>query len=154
MKVTLIRIGKLHLKFAKDGYDEYVKRLHHYVKFADELLVVNSKSNEPTAIKKVESEAILKKISASDTVILLDAFGKSYSSEKFATYLSQLQMNTQHVVFVIGGAYGFDEAIYARANGKLSLSEFTYSHQLVPLIFGEQLYRAFTIIKGEKYHHG
>ncbi|MDZ4668453.1 MAG: 23S rRNA (pseudouridine(1915)-N(3))-methyltransferase RlmH [bacterium] len=154
MKISLIRIGKLHLKFAQDGYAEYVKRLHHYAKFVDELLVVNSKSIEPTAIKKAESEAILKKLQAGDTVILLDAFGKAYSSEKFAEYLEQMQMKTQHLVFVIGGAYGFDEAIYARANGKLSLSDFTYSHQLVPLIFGEQLYRAFTIIKGEKYHHG
>jgi 23S rRNA (pseudouridine1915-N3)-methyltransferase len=154
MKITLIRLGKLHISFANEGYAEYMKRLQHYVKFNDELLVVNSKSSEPNNIKKVEAEAIMKKLASTDTVILLDAFGKKYSSEKFAEYIEQMQMKTQHLVFVIGGAYGFDDSIYARANGKLSLSDFTYSHQLVPLIFGEQLYRAFTIIKGEKYHHG
>jgi 23S rRNA (pseudouridine1915-N3)-methyltransferase len=154
MKITLIRIGKLHLSFAQEGYQEYHKRLQHYVKFNDELLVVNSKSNEPSHIKKMEAEAIMKKLLPGDTVILLDAFGKKYTSEKFAAYIEQMQMNTQHLVFIIGGAYGFDDSIYARANGKLSLSDFTYSHQLVPLVFGEQLYRAFTIIKSEKYHHG
>jgi len=154
MKISLIRIGKLHLSFAQEGYLEYHKRLQHYVKFNDELLVVNSKSNEPSHIKKMEAEAIMKKLLPGDTVILLDAFGKKYTSEKFAAYIEQMQMNTQHLVFIIGGAYGFDDSIYARANGKLSLSDFTYSHQLVPLVFGEQLYRAFTIIKGEKYHHG
>ncbi len=120
MKITLIRIGKLHLSFANEGYAEYMKRLQHYVKFNDELLVVNSKSNESNNIKKVEAEAIMKKIGASDTVILLAAFGKKYTSEKFAEYVEQMQMKTQHLVFVIGGAYGFDDSIYARATGKLS----------------------------------
>ncbi|MCG9880962.1 MAG: 23S rRNA (pseudouridine(1915)-N(3))-methyltransferase RlmH [Bacteroidia bacterium] len=154
MKVTLIRLGKLHLTFAEGGYAEYAKRLQHYVKFCDELLVVNSKSKEEAAIKKTEAEAILKKISATDFVVLLDDKGKSFSSEAFASYIEKLQHQTTSLVFVIGGAYGFDDSVYARANAKLSLSAFTFSHQLVPLIFGEQLYRAFTIIKGEKYHHG
>lgn len=153
MKVTLIRIGKLHLPFAQSGFDEYAKRLQHYVKFKDELLLVNSKSKEPEQIKKAEGEAILKKLTANDYLILLDERGKSYSSQQFADLLEKLQLNTAHVVFCIGGAYGFDEKVYERANAQLSISKFTFSHQLVPLIFGEQLYRAFTIMKGEPYHH-
>jgi 23S rRNA (pseudouridine1915-N3)-methyltransferase len=153
MKISLIRIGKLHLNFAQSGFDEYAKRLQHYVKFTDELLVVNSKSKEPEQLKKAEAEAMLKKIQSTDFVVLLDERGKTFSSEKFANYLSEMQLKTQHLVFIIGGAYGFDNRIYERANAQLSLSSFTFSHQLVPLLFGEQLYRAFTIIKGEPYHH-
>jgi len=153
MKISLIRLGKLHLNFAQSGFDEYAKRLQHYVKFADELLVVNSKSKEPEQIKKAEAEAMLKKIQSTDFVVLLDERGKTFSSEKFANYLSEMQLKTQHLVFIIGGAYGFDNRIYERANAQLSLSSFTFSHQLVPLLFGEQLYRAFTILKGEPYHH-
>lgn len=153
MKISLLRLGKLHLNFAQSGFDEYAKRLQHYVKFLDVLLVVNSKSKDSEQIKKAEADALLKKIQATDFVILLDERGKSLSSEKFASYLEQLQQQTSHLVFIIGGAYGFDERIYERANAQLSISAFTFSHQLVPLIFGEQLYRAFTIIKGEPYHH-
>ncbi len=153
MKISLLRLGKLHLNFAQSGFDEYAKRLQHYVKFLDVLLVVNSKSKDPEQIKKAEADALLKKIQATDFVILLDERGKSLSSEKFASYLEQLQLKTSHLVFIIGGAYGFDQRIYERANAQLSISAFTFSHQLVPLIFGEQLYRAFTIIKGEPYHH-
>jgi 23S rRNA (pseudouridine1915-N3)-methyltransferase len=153
MKISLIRIGKLHLSFAQSGFDEYAKRLQHYVKFTNELLVVNSKSKEPEQLKKAEAEAMLKKIQSTDFVVLLDERGKTFSSEKFANYLSEMQLKTQHLVFIIGGAYGFDNRIYERANAQLSLSSFTFSHQLVPLLFGEQLYRAFTIIKGEPYHH-
>ncbi len=153
MKISLLRLGKLHLNFAQSGFDEYAKRLQHYVKFLDVLLVVNSKSKDPEQIKKAEADALLKKIQATDFVILLDERGKSLSSEKFAGYLEQLQQQTSHLVFIIGGAYGFDQRIYERANAQLSISAFTFSHQLVPLIFGEQLYRAFTIIKGEPYHH-
>ncbi len=153
MKISLLRLGKLHLNFAQSGFDEYAKRLQHYVKFLDVLLVVNSKSKDPEQIKKAEADALLKKIQATDFVILLDERGKSLSSEKFASYLELLQQQTSHLVFIIGGAYGFDQRIYERANAQLSISAFTFSHQLVPLIFGEQLYRAFTIIKGEPYHH-
>ncbi len=153
MKITLMRFGKLHLNFAQSGYDEYAKRLSHYTKFNDELLLVNSKSKEPSLIKEAEAEKVLKKIQPTDFLILLDERGKTYSSEAFATYLEGLANHQAHVVFLIGGAYGFDETVYARANAKMSLSAFTFSHQLVPLIFGEQLYRAFTIIKGEPYHH-
>lgn len=141
------------MNFAREGYEEYLGRIQHYIKIKDELVVVNSKSKVPEQLMKAEAEAILKRIQPADEVILLDMKGKSYTSEKFAAFLEKHQPVTQHLVFVIGGAYGFDPFVYQRANGLLSLSAFTYSHQLVPLIFGEQLYRAFTIIKGEPYHH-
>jgi len=153
MRISLIRLGKLHLPFAQNGYDEYAKRLAHYCKYKDELLQVNSKSKEISVLKKVEGEAILKKIVPTDFVVLLDESGKHFSSINFATQLQQWLNQHAHIVFVIGGAYGFSEEVYARANLKLSLSSLTFSHQLVPLIFGEQLYRAFTILKGEPYHH-
>lgn len=153
MRISLIRIGKLHLPFAQSGYDEYTRRLGHYVKFQDELLIINSKSKENSAIMKAEGDAILKKLSQADYLILLDERGKTYNSKQFASMLEKMQHNTSHLVFCIGGAYGFDERVYERANAMLSLSSFTYSHQLVPLIFGEQLYRAYTIMKGEPYHH-
>lgn len=153
MKITLIRIGKLHLDFAQAGYSEYQKRLQFYCKYYDELLIVNCKSKEPQSIKKTESETILKKIQPTDYVVLLDERGKTYSSEKWAEQIEQYQVQNTNVVYIIGGAYGFDETIYKRANAMLSLSAFTFSHQLVPMLFGEQLYRAFTIIKGEPYHH-
>ncbi len=153
MKISLIRIGKLHLDFAQSGYLEYEKRLQHYCKFNDELLTVNSKSKSPDHIKKSEAEAILKKINATDYVVLLDEKGQQVSSEKWALQLDKLQQQSTHAVFVIGGAYGFDETVYKRADAMLSFSSFTFSHQLMPMLFGEQLYRAFSILKGEPYHH-
>lgn len=153
MNISLIRIGKLHLGFAQEGFLEYQKRLQHYCKFHDELLIVNSKSKDQEQIKKTEAEAILKKIGASDYVILLDEKGKSLSSLKWARQIEEFQLQNKNLVFVIGGAYGFDETVYKRANAMLSFSAFTFSHQLVPMLFGEQLYRVFTILKGEPYHH-
>lgn len=153
MKIILIRIGKLHLNFAQAGFNEYQKRLQHYCNFTDELLLVNCKSKEAGMIKKTEADAILKKIQPTDFVVLLDETGKHLSSEKWAHQLEQYQSLHKQLVFVIGGAYGFDEVVYKRANALLSFSTFTYSHQLMPMLFGEQLYRAFTILKGEPYHH-
>ncbi len=153
MKISLIRLGKLHLEFAQNGYLEYQKRLQHYCRFNDELIIVSSKSKIPEQIKKAEGAAILKKIAQDDLVILLDERGKSLSSEKWARQIEQYQVQNKDLVFVVGGAYGFDESVYKRANAMLSFSSFTFSHQLVPLIFAEQLYRAFTILKGEPYHH-
>lgn len=153
MKVTLIRFGKLHLSFAQHGYDEYAKRLQHYCKFTDELLVPKGKTNEPEKLKKLEEELLLKKIQATDFLVLLDERGKTFSSLKLATQLQNWLNHQGHIVFVIGGAYGFSEAVYARANFQISLSALTYSHQLVPMLFAEQLYRSFSILKGEPYHH-
>ena len=153
MKVTLIRNGKLHLTFAQQGYAEYQKRLGFYCRYTDELLLGQTKTKEPEGIKKTEGEAILKKIKPTDFVVLLDEHGKQFSSLKFSQHLQDWLNQHTHIVFIIGGAYGFSQEVYKRANFQLSMSDFTYSHQLMPMLFAEQLYRAFTILKGEPYHH-
>jgi 23S rRNA (pseudouridine1915-N3)-methyltransferase len=155
MKVTLLQLGKTHFKFVEQGFEEFTKRLKHYCKFEHHLfeLPTKLKTSAIPQIKKNEGELILKKLAATDFVILLDENGKEMDSVGFADYLNKLQLHHAHVVFVIGGAYGFSEEVYARAQAQLSLSKMTFSHQLIRLIFIEQLYRAFTIIKGEPYHH-
>jgi 23S rRNA (pseudouridine1915-N3)-methyltransferase len=155
MKITLLQLGKTHFKFVDTGFDEFAKRLKHYCKFESLLfeLPTRLKTNDINQIKKNEGEVLLKKLTPTDFVILLDENGKEYASNAFADYLQKLSLHQAHVVFIIGGAYGFSEEVYIRANAKVSLSEMTFSHQLIRLIFIEQLYRAFTIIKGEPYHH-
>ena len=155
MKITLIQIGKTHFKFIDEGFDVFATRIKHYCKFEQVLLEVPSrlKSSEIEQIKKNEGELLLKRISPTDFVILLDENGKEFNSKLFATYLDKLTMQHSAFVFVIGGAYGFSQQVYDRANAKVSLSKMTFSHQLIRLIFIEQLYRAFTIMNGEPYHH-
>jgi 23S rRNA (pseudouridine1915-N3)-methyltransferase len=155
MKITLLQLGKTHFKFVDTGFDEFSKRLKHYCKFDSQLFELPTRLNttDISLIKKNEGDVLLKKIAPNDFVILLDENGKEYSSTAFADYLQKLSIHQAHVVFIIGGAYGFSEEVYARANAKVSLSQMTFSHQLIRLIFIEQLYRAFTIIKGEPYHH-
>jgi 23S rRNA (pseudouridine1915-N3)-methyltransferase len=155
MKITLLQLGKTHFKFVDTGFDEFAKRLKHYCKFESLLfeLPTRLKTNDIIQIKKNEGEVLLKKLTPTDFVILLDENGKEYASTAFADYLQKLSLHQAHVVFIIGGAYGFSDEVYTRANAKVSLSQMTFSHQLIRLIFIEQLYRAFTIIKGEPYHH-
>lgn len=155
MKITLLQLGKTHFKFVDTGFDEFAKRLKHYCKFESLLfeLPTRLKTNDINQIKKNEGEVLLKKLTPTDFVILLDENGKEFASTSFADYLQKLSLHQAHVVFIIGGAYGFSDEIYTRANAKVSLSQMTFSHQLIRLIFIEQLYRAFTIIKGEPYHH-
>lgn len=155
MKIRLIQTGKTHFPFVKDGFETYEKKLGHYVNFTySEIQVPNKdKHSQVDAIKKTEALFQLKAIKPTDFLILLDENGKAYSSISFANYLEKLSMQTSSIVFLIGGAFGFDESVYQRAHAKLSISAFTFSHQLVKLIFAEQLYRAQTIIKGEPYHH-
>jgi 23S rRNA (pseudouridine1915-N3)-methyltransferase len=155
MKITLLQLGKTHFKFVDAGFDEFTKRLKHYCKFESALfeLPTKLKTTDIVQIKKNEGELLLKKIQPTDFVILLDENGKEYNSVAFAEYLQKLQLHQAHLVFIIGGAFGFSPEVYARANAKVSLSQMTFSHQLIRLIFIEQLYRAFTIIKGEPYHH-
>lgn len=135
---------------------DYSKRLGHYIQFEMNVIpdIKNAKNLSETLQKKAEGDEILKRINASETLILLDENGKSYSSEKFSEFL-QKKMNSglKNLVFVIGGPYGFSDEIYDRANGKISLSSMTFSHQMVRLFFIEQLYRAFTILRNEPYHH-
>lgn len=156
MKITLLTVGKTDRNWVKQGLDIYVSRLKHYIPFAiteiPELKNVSALTKEQ--IKVREGELILKNIRPDDDVILLDERGKEYSSVELAeTIRNKISYIGKDIVFVIGGAYGFSEAVYRRADSKLSLSRMTFSHQMVRAIFAEQIYRAFTIIRGEPYHH-
>ena len=156
MKIKLIVVGKTNAKYLLEGEKEYEKRLKHYTKF-EEIIIPDVKQagkRSENELKKKEGQLILGKLESSDHVILLDNKGKSYSSIEFANLLQQ-KMNSglKSLVFVVGGAFGFSYEIYQRANSKLSLSKMTFSHQMVRLIFKEQLYRGFSILRGEKYHH-
>ena len=156
MKITLLTVGKTDKDWVKQGTEIYASRLKHYISFSineiPELKNVSSLSREQ--IKTKEGELILKNVKPTDDVILMDEHGKEYTSVEFAGLLqNKINYEGKDIVFVIGGAYGFSEAVYKRANSKISLSRMTFSHQMVRAIFAEQIYRAFTIIKGEPYHH-
>lgn len=156
MKITLLTVGKTDKDWVKQGIDIYVSRLKHYILFSineiPELKNVSALSKDQ--IKVREGELILKNIKPTDDVILMDEHGKEYTSVDFASYLQKkISYEGKDMVFVIGGAYGFSDEVYKRANGKISLSKMTFSHQMVRAIFAEQLYRAFTIMRGEPYHH-
>lgn len=156
MKITLLVVGKTEDKYLITGIEKYLDRLKHYIGF--NLLIIpelkHTKNLTAAQQKSKEAELILKQLSNLDTVILLDEKGKKYTSMSFSAYLNKQMIGSiQHLVFIIGGPYGFDESIYKRANGSMSLSDMTFSHQMVRLFFVEQLYRAFSILKGEPYHH-
>lgn len=155
MDIKLLTVGKTDVKWVKEGLDLYVARLSHYVPFTlkeiPQLKIVSALTREQ--IREREGELILKAVRPADEVILLDERGREFRSLDFARYLEEKLQRGRDVVFVIGGAYGFSEAVYARSDGKVSLSKMTFSHQMVRTLFAEQLYRAFTIIKGEPYHH-
>ena len=152
----MLTVGKTDKDWVKQGMDIYVSRLKHYIPFSiteiPELKNVSALSREQ--IKAKEGELILKNVKPADNLVLLDERGKEYSSVEFAKVLQdKINYEGKDIVFIIGGAYGFSEDVYRRANSKMSLSRMTFSHQMVRAIFAEQLYRAFTIIKGEPYHH-
>jgi len=155
MKTLLILVGKTVNKHFAAGIDDYAGRISHYMPF--EIVTIpelrNTKNLSEEQQKTSEGDLILRQIQSSDTVVLLDEHGKELRSIEYARWLEQKQQSARRLVFVIGGPYGFSDAVYARANEKLSLSKMTFSHQMVRLIFTEQLYRACTIIKGEPYHH-
>jgi len=156
MKIKLITIGKTDNKNLQTLIEEYSKRLGFYVSFDFEIIsdIKNVKNMSEAQQKQAEGNEILKRLIKSDTLILLDENGKAYSSVLFSQFL-QKKMNSglKTLVFVIGGPYGFSDEIYKRANGKVSLSSMTFSHQMVRLFFIEQLYRGFTILRNEPYHH-
>lgn len=155
MKIELWVVGKTAFKYLEEGTSVYEKRLKHYVHF--DLVVLPDIKNPPLsteALKTKEGELILAKLTKDDYLILLDEKGKQMTSMDFSSFIEQQQVNAvKRIVFQIGGAFGFSDAVYARANRELSLSKMTFSHQMIRLFFVEQLYRAFTIIKGEKYHN-
>ncbi|MBY0542135.1 MAG: 23S rRNA (pseudouridine(1915)-N(3))-methyltransferase RlmH [Sphingobacteriaceae bacterium] len=156
MKITLIAVGKTEDKYLIEGIDKYLNRLKHYINFSVLIIpdIKNTKNLTESQQKSKEAELISKQINPTDVVILLDEKGKKHSSVSFSDYLNkQMIGSVQHLVFIIGGPYGFDERIYKRANTSISLSDMTFSHQMVRLFFVEQLYRAFSILKNEPYHH-
>ena len=156
MNIELIVVGKTDMKEVEALVSMYTKRLNHYVKFAITTIadVRNTKKLSEAEQKRLEGEQILRLIAESDSVVLLDEHGAELRSIEFAELLQRrMSAGTKRLIFVIGGPYGFSEAVYQRANSKLSLSKMTFSHQIVRAIFTEQLYRAFTILRNEPYHH-
>lgn len=156
MKITFICIGKTGKGFLESGENEYLQRLRHYCKL-DRIEIPDIKNAKKLSfeqLKKMEGIEILNKIPSSDEVILLDEHGNQFSSKEFSTFM-QKKMNQggKGISFIVGGAYGFSDEVYERATGKISLSKMTFSHQMIRMIFFEQLYRCFTILKGEPYHH-
>ncbi|MDR0812189.1 MAG: 23S rRNA (pseudouridine(1915)-N(3))-methyltransferase RlmH [Paludibacter sp.] len=156
MKIALLLVGKTENPNLVALQEEYVKRLSYYVGFEQIIIpeMRNTKNLTENEQREREGELILKQLNISDGVVLLDEKGKQYSSEKFAAFLEKKMLESKkRMIFVVGGAYGFSPKIYARANAQLSLSAMTFSHQMVRVFFVEQLYRAFTIINREPYHH-
>ncbi|MCR5822674.1 MAG: 23S rRNA (pseudouridine(1915)-N(3))-methyltransferase RlmH [Bacteroidales bacterium] len=154
MNIRLIVVSKTDVAYIRDGIDDYVGRLKHYVGFTLDVVPALKGQLSADETRRREGELILKRLRPSDYVVLLDEHGREMSSMGFSDYL-QRQMNAgvKELVFVIGGAYGFAPEVYAAAHGKLSLSQMTFNHQMVRLFFVEQLYRAFTILRHEKYHN-
>lgn len=156
MTIKILAIGKTDNKELLSLIEGYKKRLGFYIKFSLEIIpdIKNSKNLSETQQKQKEGELILSKITSIDVLILLDENGKQLNSIEFSQYL-QKHMNSgiKQLVFVIGGPYGFSEEVYKKANGKISLSKMTFSHQMIRLFFIEQLYRGFTILRNEPYHH-
>ena len=155
MKTLLILVGKTTDRHFQAGINDYVGRIAHYMPF--ELVTIpelkNTKNLTEQQQKTAEGELILKLLHPQDTVVLLDEHGREQRSIEFARWLEQKRNTARRLVFVIGGPYGFSDEVYARASEQLSLSKMTFSHQMIRLIFTEQLYRAMTIIKNEPYHH-
>ncbi|WP_108867262.1 23S rRNA (pseudouridine(1915)-N(3))-methyltransferase RlmH [Aquimarina aquimarini] len=156
MNIKLLAIGKTDNQELKDLINSYIKRLQFYIKFNFEIIpdIKNTKNLSESQQKEKEGKLILNYVENSDVLILLDENGKQYDSVAFSQLL-QKHMNSgiKQLIFVIGGPYGFSPEVYNRANGKLSLSKMTFSHQMIRLFFIEQLYRGFTILKNEPYHH-
>lgn len=156
MKIKLLAIGKTDDKHLQQLITLYENRLKHYVKFELEIIpdIKNAKNLSEAQQKEKEGEFILSKIQSTDQLMLLDDKGKQYTSMEFSQFL-QKKMNSgiKQLVLVIGGPYGFSEEMYKKANGKLSLSKMTFSHQMIRLFIVEQIYRGFTILRNEPYHH-
>jgi len=156
MQIILLQIDKTQDSYIAEGTEVYAKRLKNYVNFAIHTINVPKTVRQRSfnEQKTEEGKLLLDFLSGDDTLVLLDEKGKEYSSKEFSNFISQKQnASTKRLIFLIGGPFGFSPQIYERANAKVSLSKMTFSHQMVRLFFTEQLYRAYTILKGEKYHH-
>ncbi|MBZ0242288.1 MAG: 23S rRNA (pseudouridine(1915)-N(3))-methyltransferase RlmH [Bacteroidales bacterium] len=156
MKVLFLVIGKTDERYLEEGLKKYFGRLKHYIGFEMKVIpdLKNRKALSEEAQKEAEGNLILSALQVGDTLILLDENGKQFSSRAFAGFLEkQMIQSAKRLVFVVGGPFGFSASVYGRADKKISLSPMTFSHQLIRLLFAEQLYRAFTIIRNEAYHH-
>ena len=155
MRITLIESGKTRDSFIREGVEQFRKRVVRYVPFKIETIpdLKNTRHMTMNEVKDQEGSLLLKRIKSGDYMVLLDERGDQHDSISFAEYLNSLEGRVNHLQFIIGGPYGFSDKVYDRADARLSLSKLTFSHQLVRVIFMEQLYRAFTIMKGEPYHH-
>lgn len=156
MKIELAVIGKTSIGYLKQGIDEYIKRLKHYVPFEIKYIddIKNTKNISEDQQKRTEGAKILSLLDKSDFVVLLDEHGKEYTSMQYSSYIQKRMLSgVKKVVFVIGGPYGFSQEVYDRSNDKISFSKMTFNHEMIRLIFTEQLYRAYTIINHEPYHH-
>lgn len=155
MKTELIVVGKTDNPHFTAGIEDYIRRTCHYVPFGMTVIpeLKYNKNRGADQQRVQEGQLILKKIEPADTVVLLDERGREFRSVELAAWMEKKQQSVRKLVFVIGGPYGFSPEVYARADEKISLSKLTFSHQMVRLIFVEQLYRACTILKGEPYHH-
>lgn len=156
MKISLLVIGKTDEVYLQKGLEIFLKRIPHYIQFEMKVIpdIKNAKNLSEEQQKEKEGELILQQLLSSDELFLLDEKGIESSSVEFARFLERKMLSgIKRLVFIIGGPYGFSGNVYSRANGKVSLSKMTFSHQMVRLIFSEQLYRALTILKGEPYHH-
>jgi 23S rRNA (pseudouridine1915-N3)-methyltransferase len=156
MKIELWAIGKTNEKYLQEGIAIYLKRLKHYLNF--ELIIIpdikQARHLNSVQLKIKEAAEILTRLKKEEVLILLDEKGEAHTSASFARFLEQnLQLSHKRMVFLVGGAFGFADSLYERANGKISLSNMTFSHQMVRLFFVEQLYRAMTILKKEPYHN-
>jgi|TARA_R110000737_G_C14622045_1_gene493509 23S rRNA (pseudouridine1915-N3)-methyltransferase len=156
VKIKVICIGKTGKSFLIEGEKEYLKRLTHYVPVEKIEIpdIRNAKNLQQNQVKLAEGQEFLAKIESGDVVYLLDEKGKEFTSENFADFFQKrFNAGGKNLVFLIGGAFGFSDEIYERANGKIALSKMTFSHQMVRMIFFEQVYRSMTILRGEPYHH-
>lgn len=156
MEIELLTIGKTTTDYIVKGIDVYLSRLRHYIPFTIASIndIKGNRKMSESQQKEAEGVEILNRLSASDLVVLLDERGKEYTSIQFADYLQkQMVSGRKKMVFVVGGPYGFSENVYNRADGKVSFSRMTFSHEMVRLFFVEQLYRGMTILRGEPYHH-
>ena len=156
MKITLIVVGKTIEKHYVTGIEDYMSRIQHYIGFEMQVIpeLKNCKSLSEEQQKEKEADLILRQFQPGDHIVLLDEHGREYRSIEFAQWIGQ-KMNTvpKRLVFVVGGPYGFSQRVYDQCQEKISLSKMTFSHQMIRLIFVEQIYRAMTILRGEPYHH-
>ena len=155
MRITLLVVGRTTDSRLSSLIEDYQQRLKHYVPFEFAVIpdVKNAKSLSEEQLKTAEGEAILSRLTPVMDVLLLDEHGREFRSVEYADFLQKKMSSGKDLTLVIGGAYGFSEAVYARANGKISLSQMTFSHQMIRLMAIEQIYRAMTILRGEPYHH-